>query len=146
MEQRIDISKIEHTAYKALLGLESYLATSSISKTNKELIKIRASQINGCAFCINMHTSDARKNGETEQRIYLLNAWKEVAGLYTEEERIILAMTEEITLISKAGLSYETYQKAKSIFLDNEIAQIIMAIITINAWNRLAIATLLQPV
>lgn len=146
MEKRIDISKLEPTAYKALLGLESYLATTSISKTNKELIKIRASQINGCAFCINMHTTDARKNGETEQRIYLLNAWKEVANIYTEEERILLALTEEVTLISQAGVSEETYNKAKATFGENQLAQIIMAIITINSWNRLAIATQLQPV
>lgn len=146
MEKRIDISKLEPTAYKALLGLESYLATTTISKTNKELIKIRASQINGCAFCINMHTTDARKNGETEQRIYLLNAWKEVANIYTEEERILLALTEEVTLISQAGLSDETYNKAKATFGENQLAQIIMAVITINSWNRLAIATQLQPV
>jgi AhpD family alkylhydroperoxidase len=145
METRINIGQLEPAAYKALLGLESYLAATTISKTNKELIKIRASQINGCAFCINMHTTDARKHGETEQRIYLLNAWREVANLYTEEERAILALTEEMTLISNGGVSDETYKKAKSFFDENQLAQIMMAIITINAWNRMAIATQLQP-
>ncbi|MES2417839.1 MAG: carboxymuconolactone decarboxylase family protein [Bacteroidota bacterium] len=145
MEQRIDIGQIEPAAYKALLGLESYLANTQLSKTHKELIKIRASQINGCAFCINMHTKDARKNGETEQRIYLLNAWKEVAGLYTEEERAILALTEEMTLIANGGVADETYQKAKALFEPNHLAQIMMAIITINMWNRLAISTEMQP-
>ncbi len=145
MEKRINIGQLEPTAYKALMGLETYLAQTTISKTNKELIKIRTSQINGCAFCINMHTADARKNGETEQRIYLLNAWKEVAELYTAEERVILALTEEMTLIANGGVSSETYQNAKAIFDDNQLAQIMMAIITINAWNRMAIATQLQP-
>jgi AhpD family alkylhydroperoxidase len=94
MEHRINFAAIEPAAYKALLSLESYLATTTISKTLKELIKIRASQINGCAFCINMHTIDARKQGETEQRIYLLNAWREVHDLYTDEEKAVLALTE----------------------------------------------------
>ena len=145
MEKRINVGQLEPLAYKALMGLETYLAATSISKTSKELIKIRASQINGCAFCINMHTTDARKHGETEQRIYLLNAWKEVANLYTEEERAILALTEEMTLIANGGVSDETYNKAKSLFDDNQLAQIMIAIIAINAWNRMAIATQLQP-
>ena len=105
---------------------------------------MRASQINGCAYCIDMHTKDALKNGETQQRIFLLSAWREV-NLYTEEERVVLAMTEEITLISQHGLTPETYQRAKQFFDENDIAQIIMAIVTINAWNRIAISTLMQP-
>jgi len=145
MEKRINIANIEPAAYKALLGLESYLGTTSISKTLKELIKIRASQINGCAFCINMHTVDARKNGETEQRIYLLNAWREAHGIYTDEERAVLALTEEMTLIANGGLSNETYQKLKSFYDDNQLAQLMIAVITINGWNRLAIATELAP-
>jgi AhpD family alkylhydroperoxidase len=146
MEKRINMPEIEPAAYKALAGLESYLATTSISKTLKELIKIRASQINGCAFCINMHTRDARKLGETEQRIYLLNAWREVNGLYTEEERAVLALTEEMTLIANGGVSEATYQHVKSFFDDHQLAQIMMAIITINGWNRMCVATLVQPV
>lgn len=146
MEKRINIGEIEPAAYKALLGLENYLATVAVSKTLKELIKIRASQINGCAFCINMHTIDARKHGETEQRIYLLNAWREVHGLYTSEERAVLALTEEMTLIANGGVSDETYQKAKSFFDDHQLAQIMIAIITINGWNRMSVATQMQPV
>jgi len=145
MEKRINIGQLEPLAYKALMGLETYLAATTLSKTHKELIKIRASQINGCAFCINMHTADARKHGETEQRIYLLNAWKEVADLFTEEERAILALTEEMTLIANGGVSDETYNKVKSLFDENQLAQIMIAIIAINAWNRMAIATQLQP-
>lgn len=144
MEKRINIAKTDGAAYKAMLGLEGYLQTTAISKTLKELIKIRASQINGCAYCIDMHTKDALKNGETTQRIFLLNAWNETS-LFTEEEKVVLAMTEEITLISQHGLSEETYDAAKEFFEDNVIAQIIMAIVTINAWNRIAISTQLEP-
>ncbi len=145
MDKRISIAKLEPVAYKAMMGLESYLAQISISKTLKELIKIRASQINGCAFCINMHTKDALKLGETDQRIFLLNAWREVNNLYTEEEKIVLAITEEITLISKSGLSKETYDSALKVFNENQLAQIIIAVVTINAWNRIAISTHMQP-
>lgn len=145
MEKRIKISELEPAGYKALVGLEKYLATVDIDDTMKELIKIRASQINGCAYCINMHTVDARKLGETEKRIYLLNAWREVEGLYSEEERAVLALTEEMTLIANGGVSDETYKKAKSLFSDNQLAQIMMAIVAINGWNRISVATLSQP-
>lgn len=144
MEKRIDINEIEPQAYKAMYALEGYLATSQLSKINKELIKIRTSQINGCAFCLDMHTKDALKYGETAQRIFLLNAWRETS-LFTEEEKVILAITEEITLIHNHGLSDETYKKAEQFFDKNTIAQIIMAVVTINAWNRIAISTQLEP-
>ncbi|WP_345990413.1 carboxymuconolactone decarboxylase family protein [Chryseobacterium sp. Chry.R1] len=141
MSARVNIAKTDAAAYKAMMGLEGYLQTISLNPLQKELIKIRASQINGCAFCLDMHTKDAVKYGETPQRIYLLNAWREALELFTEEEQILLAMTEEITLISHKGLTEETYQKAKTFFDDNQIAQIIMAIVTINGWNRIAIST-----
>ena len=144
MEKRININEVEPQAYKAMYALEGYLATSQLSKTHKELIKIRASQINGCAFCIDMHTKDALKNGETHQRIFLLNAWRET-NLFSEEEKLILAITEEITLIHDKGLSSETYKKAEQFFDKNGIAQIIMAIVIINAWNRIAVSTHLEP-
>ncbi len=144
MKKRINISTIEPQAYKAMLGLETYLAGTDFPKTLKELIKIRASQINSCAYCIDMHTKDALKNGETNQRIFLLSAWKEAKYLFTEEEQTVLTMTEEITLIHKNGLSDETYQKATEFFTEEQIAQIIMAIVTINAWNRIAVSTHLQ--
>lgn len=139
METRVNILQTQPEAYKAMMGLEKYIATTSLTPTHKELIKIRASQINGCAFCINMHTRDARKLGETEQRIYLLNAWRET-NLYTQEEQVILTMTEEITLIQK-HLSKVTYDNARKLFDEKYIAEIIMMITTINAWNRIAIAT-----
>jgi AhpD family alkylhydroperoxidase len=144
MEKRVNINTTEPQAYKAMYALENYLASTQLTKTHKELIKIRASQINGCAFCINMHTKDALKNGETNQRIFLLNAWRETP-LFTEEEKVILSITEEITLIQHGGLSSETYKKAEQIFDSNYISQIIMAVVTINAWNRIAISTNLEP-
>lgn len=137
MKQRIDIIATQPEAYKAMSALESYLKNSALSAIHKELIKIRASQINGCAFCINMHTADARKAGETEQRIYLLNAWRET-DLFTEEEKAILALTEEVTLIQN-HVSDATYERAAALFDETYLSQIIMAIVTINAWNRLAI-------
>src|SRR5690606_2093648 len=123
--------------YKAMSAMENYVKNSRLSPTHKELIKIRASQINGCAFCINMHTSEARQAGETEQRIYLLNAWRET-DLFTEEEKAILALTEEVTLIQN-HVSDATYERVAELFDETYLSQIIMAIVTINAWNRLAI-------
>jgi AhpD family alkylhydroperoxidase len=141
---RVNINETEPQAFKAMYAIEGYLATIQLSKIQKELIKIRASQINGCAFCIDMHTKDALKYGETTQRIFLLNAWNETQ-LFSEEEKVILAITEEITLITNKGLSDETYAKAEQFFDKNQIAQIIIAVVTINAWNRIAISTHLEP-
>ncbi|MEA5427772.1 MULTISPECIES: carboxymuconolactone decarboxylase family protein [Arcicella] len=140
MEQRIKIQDVQPAAWKAMYGLETYLASTEVSKTHKELIKIRASQINACAFCIDLHTTDAIKNGETTKRIFLLNAWKET-DIFSEEEKVVLAIAEEITLIHLGGLSDKTYQKAKTIFSESYIAQLIMVAVTINAWNRIAIST-----
>lgn len=140
MEKRINIQQLEPQAYEIMFGLENYLQKSKLSKTHLELIKIRASQLNGCAFCIDMHTKEALKNGENARRIFLLNAWKETE-LFSEEEKVILAITEEITLIHLHGLSTNTYQQAEKLFDKNYLAQIIMAVVTINAWNRISIST-----
>lgn len=144
MKPRIVIPTVAPEAYQALMNLEGYISKTSLTQTHKELIKIRASQINGCAFCINMHTADARKYGETEQRIYLISAWRE-ADIYTEEEKAILALTEEVTLISK-HVSEEVYQNAANLFDEKYLAEVILAIITINSWNRFAITTGLRAV
>lgn len=144
MTKRININKTAPAAYKAMMGLENYLANVGISKMLKELIKIRASQINNCAYCIDMHTKDAIKHGETTQRIFLLSAWKETKYFFTEQEQAVLVMTEEITLISQNGLSEEAYENASKFFSESQIAEIIMAIVTINAWNRIAVSTHLQ--
>lgn len=145
MQKRVNINSAEPNALKAMMGLENYLSHISISKTLKELIKIRASQINGCAYCIDMHTKDALKNGETNQRIFLLNAWKEASDIFTDEERAVLAITEEVTLIQQKGLTDETYENALKYFSENQIAEIIMAVVTINAWNRIALSGHFQP-
>jgi AhpD family alkylhydroperoxidase len=138
-KMRLNIQQIEPEAYKAMFALEKYLGTSKLSGTHKELIKMRASQINGCAYCLNMHSRDARKAGETEQRLYVLSAWRETT-LFTPEEQAILALTEEVTLIGQ-HVSDATYQQAAALFDEQYLAQVIMAIVTINAWNRIAITT-----
>lgn len=143
MTARLNIAKVDATAYKAMMGLETYLTNIFLTPIQKELIKIRASQINGCAFCLDMHTKDALKYDETPQRIFLLNAWRETE-LFNAEEQVLLEMTEEITLIHQQGLTEETYQKAKKLFDEKQLAQIIIAIITINSWNRIGISTHLE--
>jgi AhpD family alkylhydroperoxidase len=143
MKTRIRIDKVEPTGYNAILGLEKFIESTSLTRTHKELIKIRASQINGCAFCIDMHTKEARKAGETEQRIYALNAWRDTP-FFTDEERAILALTEEITLISN-HVKDETYEAAAKVLDEKYLAQVVLAIITINAWNRIGISTNLIP-
>lgn len=140
MEQRMDMYKVNREAYQAMAALEKYGTSTSISPKMKELIKIRASQINGCAFCLNMHTKDARKLGETEQRIYGLNAWRE-APYYTPEERAVLALTEAVTLVAETHVPDDVYEEAKKVFDDKQISEIIMLIVTVNSWNRIAIAT-----
>ncbi len=140
MENRIKIDELEPSAYQAMFGLENYLGSIEFDSSLKEIVKIRASQINGCAYCIQMHTEQARKSGETENRIYALSAWKE-SPLFTDIERVVLAVTEEVTLISASGLSKETYDKAISLLGENGLAQCIMQVVTINAWNRIAVAT-----
>ena len=144
MKPRIVIPTVAPEAYEALVNLEKYNATTSVTPIQKELIKIRTSQINDCAFCLNMHTADARKYGETEKRIYLISAWRE-ADVFTEEEKAILALTEQITMITN-HVSDDVYQNAARLFDDKYLAEIIMIIITINSWNRLAIATGMRAV
>ncbi|HEX7057177.1 MAG TPA: carboxymuconolactone decarboxylase family protein [Bacilli bacterium] len=144
MEPRMEMGKVEPAAYEAMLGLEKYVQSTGLSKTLMELIKIRASQINGCAFCIDMHTKDARKAGETEQRIYALNAWRETP-FFTPEERAVLALTEAVTLVASTHVPDDVYEEAKQALGEKKLAQVIMAIIVINGWNRLAITTRTVP-
>lgn len=143
MSERIFIPKIQPEAYQAMRTLEKYLATTELTPIEKDLIKVRASQINGCAYCLNKHTTDARSNGESEQRIYLLNAWRETE-LFTPAEKVILALTEEMTLIHHQGVSDTTYQEAETLLGQVRLAQAMMVIITINSWNRIVIGGLWQ--
>lgn len=137
---------VQPEAYTALSALDKYISTSAVDKLHREMIKIRASQINGCAYCVNHHTRDARKMGETEQRVYLISVWREAPNVFSEEEQLLLEMTEEITLIHQHGLSDALYDKAIQLFGEEKTAQIVMAIITINAWNRVGVGLSMHPV
>lgn len=142
MQERMDITEVtQPKAFKAMLGLEAFLAQSSISKKLNNLMKIYASNINGCAYCIDMHSKEALDHGESIQRILLVSAWREASKFFTEEEQTALTITEEITLIHQAGVRDETYARARACFTPDQIAEIIMAVVAINAWNRLAIST-----
>jgi AhpD family alkylhydroperoxidase len=145
MAERFKMGKVLPDVYKVLIGLDNFTRYSGIPPLQWEIIKIRASQINGCAYCVNLHTKEARKLGETEQRIYLMSAWREAPNIYNEEEQLLLAMTEEITLIHQHGLSEGLYQKAISIWGEQRTAQVMMAIININSWNRIGVGSHLHP-
>lgn len=145
MSTRFKMGKVQPDAYKAMGALNNYVHATGIPPIQQELIRIRASQINGCAYCVHAHTRDARKAGETEERIYLVSVWKEAKNVFTEEEQTILAITEEITLIHQHGLSDELYDKAIALFGEEKTAQLIMTAITINAWNRIGVSLNMEP-
>jgi AhpD family alkylhydroperoxidase len=138
MEERLDYARIAPDGIKAMRGSESYVRQSGLEPSLRELVKIRASQINGCAYCIDMHTIDARAGGETEQRIYALAAWRETP-FFSDRERAALAWTEALTLISETHVPDQVYEEAKAHFDEKELVDLTLAITTINAWNRIAI-------
>ncbi|HEY1066171.1 MAG TPA: carboxymuconolactone decarboxylase family protein [Pirellulales bacterium] len=138
MQARLDYAQASPEATKAMYALQGYVNKCSIEHSLQELVKIRASQINGCAFCLDMHTKDARSQGETEQRIYLLNAWRE-APFYTPRERAALAWTEAVTMI-REGVSDEVFAEVREQFNDKELADLTLVVTAINAWNRVAIS------
>lgn len=137
---RIKLKKLSPDFYKAMLTLDG-AAAAGIEAPLAELVRIRASQLNGCAHCLDMHSKDARAGGETEQRIYVLSAWRESPGLYTEKEQAALALTEAVTLLAKDGVPDDVYERAAAHFPDAELSQLISLIVTINAWNRIAVST-----
>ena len=139
MKPRMNFYQAAPETIDALNALENKVKGSGLEQSLIELVKTRASQINGCAFCINMHTQDARKHGETEQRLYLLNAWRE-APVYTERERAALAWTVAVTLISETHAPDDVYEQVRGQFSEAEAVNLTMLIATINAWNRLAIS------
>ena len=141
MQKRLNFKESAPKALQAMIGLEMSQSKSSLSQSTKELIKIRASQINGCAYCINLHTQDAIKNGETTQRIFLMSTWRETENIFTDEEKVVLSITEEVTLIHQNGLSDDTYNQAMQFFNETQIADIITAVIAINLWNRVVLST-----
>lgn len=136
----MNLSEVAPEAMEAMIGLEKYLAQSGLDKKLYELIKTRASQINGCAYCINMHVRDAMKLGETAQRLFLLDAWRET-NLYTEKERAVLALTEAMTMITNGHVPDEVYDEAAAHLTEKELAAVIMTVVTINGWNRISITT-----
>jgi AhpD family alkylhydroperoxidase len=143
MVERIN-SKIAPEGYRAMYGLERYVHQSGLEPSLLELIKLRASQINGCAYCIDMHWKDARANGESEQRLYGLMAWRETS-YYTERERAALAWTEAVTLIADTHAPDELYEEVRQHFSEVECANLTLAIVIINGWNRLAISFRTDP-
>ena len=143
MKERLKWKEAEPDAYGAMTSLEKYLAKTELKAMQKNLIKIRASQINGCSYCIDMHIKEAIEAGDTTQRLFLISAWRDT-DFFTEEERVILAITEEVTLISNR-LSDATYEKAVGFFGEKFVMQLIMAVIVINAWNRIGVATEMKP-
>lgn len=138
MEERLNYATVEPDALNAMLALEQYVTNSGLEHSLYELVKTRASQINKCGYCLDMHTKEARKAGETEQRLYALNAWKE-APFYTDRERAALAWTEALTLISEKDVPDSLYEATCNYFSEKELVALTMAIIAINGWNRLAI-------
>lgn len=145
MGTRFKMKKVYPASYKAIDSLDQLIASSSVEEWYQELIKIRASQINGCAYCVNMHTPDALKLGIDGRKINLINVWREADNVFTEEEQLLIRMTEELTLIHQHGLSDSVYEKALAIFGEEKTAHIIMVIITINAWNRIGVGLKMQP-
>lgn len=145
MKTRIRVNQVEPKAYEAMEALDNYVNGTSINPIQQELIRVRASQINGCAYCVDQHSRDARKAGASEQQVFLISAWKEAGSIFTDEDRLILKMTEEITLIHQDGLSDETYDQAIALLGEQKTAQVIMAIITINAWTRIGVSTRMKP-
>ena len=144
MEPRIAYNKYSPNALHAMFALEKHLKSSTIEEKLLHLIKLRASQINGCAYCIDMHSKDARAGGDSEMRLYALNAWRETP-FFTPRERAALAWTESLTLISKNHAPDEIYDATLKEFSEQELVDLTYAIATINAWNRLAIAMRAVP-
>ncbi len=138
MQEHIIYAKVAPGGVQAIRQLEDYVKTSGLEPSLLELVRLRASQINGCAFCIDMHTKDARVEGESEQRLYGLSAWRE-SPFYTEREKAALAWTEAITVISEQKVPGEVYERARKQFSEKELVDLTFAVIAINSWNRLAI-------
>ncbi|NIY66222.1 4-carboxymuconolactone decarboxylase domain protein [Streptomyces malaysiensis] len=140
----MQFAKAAPEVYKAMVTLDA-AARKGVDPTLAELVKVRASQLNHCAFCIDMHTKDARAAGESEDRLYLLNAWEEAVDLYTEKEQAALALTEAVTVLTDGFVPDEVYERAAKHFEERELAQVIALIFTINAWNRIGVTTRMAP-
>lgn len=144
MEPRLDYQSKSPDGYKAYLAFNKFVENCGLEHSLLELVKTRASQINGCAYCLDMHTIDARAAGETEQRLYVLPAWRE-APFYSERERAALAWTEAVTLVSETHIPDDVYEEARRCFSEPELVNLTWAIVLINGWNRVAIGFRSQP-
>jgi AhpD family alkylhydroperoxidase len=144
MEQRLNPYKNAPDAYRAMQGLQSYVNECGLEPSLQELVKIRASQINGCAYCIAMHVRDARKKGESDERMHLLNAWRE-APIYTARERAALAWTEAVTKLADGHVPDAIYEAARREFSEKELVDLTLAVVVINGWNRISIAFQVTP-
>ena len=144
MPQRIDYGKVSPGAVRAMYGLEKYLSQASLESSLLDLIKVRASQVNGCAYCIDMHIKDARTRNETEQRLYGLVAWRETS-YYSERERAALAWTEAVTSIADNHVPDELYEQVRQHFSEQELVDLTLAVVAINGWNRIAISFRVEP-
>ncbi len=139
MSQRLDYAKTSPGASRALYGLETYLETCGLDRKLLDLVRLRASQINGCAFCIDMHWKDLRAAGESEARLYWLDAWRESPG-YSEREQAALAWTEAVTLVASSRVPDEVYEQARRQFSEKELVDLTLAVAAINSWNRMSIS------
>jgi AhpD family alkylhydroperoxidase len=144
MQPRIDYRKFAQDATKSMMGLEKYIAECGLEPGLVHLLKMRASQINGCAYCLDMHSIDARALGETEQRLYALNAWRETP-FFTDRERAALGWTEALTLVAETHVPDEVFEEAKKYFSEKEIVDLTVVVSTINLWNRVAISLRAVP-
>ena len=144
MTPRIDARKVSPGAFKAIFGLEQYIRSTGLDENLLLLLRFRVSQINGCAYCLDMHSKDLRAAGETEQRLYLLDAWRE-SPFYNDRERAALAWAEAVTLIADGHVPDEVYEQARSQFSEEELVNLTMAVVAINGWNRLSISLRAVP-
>ena len=145
MSKRLNLRKALPDTHKIFMQLSQAVANSGIDKIQQELIKIRASQINGCAYCLHMHSKDALKHGEKPDRLYVIATWREAKNWFSEEDQVVLRLTEEITLIADHGLSDRTYEDAIALFGEEMTAKLIAAVININALNRIGVSCSLHP-
>ncbi len=139
--RRLSVSEVDPEAYNGMLAIEKYVHAGDLEPKTLHLLKIRASQINGCAYCLDMHTTESRKDGENQRRLDVLAAWREAPSWFSEAEQAVLELTEEVTLIGNGGVSDEVWTRVKSSFSEDQIIRLLMAISAINTWNRLAIST-----
>jgi len=144
MKLRMNHRAVQPAAYKVMIGLETFVAGCGLDKKLYELIKLRASLINGCAYCVDKHSRDMRSMGEPEERVYQISVWRETP-IYSDREKAVLLLTEAVTRIADGGLPDDVYETVRAFFEERDIVDLIMAINTINAWNRIAISTGMYP-